>query len=50
MGYSSLIKRLNVLSIYNKNSNPEISKMVKRDMNTVRKLAGRTSRKSASRK
>ena len=50
MGYSSLIKRLNVLSIYNKNSNPEISTMVKRDMATVRKLAGRTSHKAGSRK
>jgi hypothetical protein len=35
---STLIKKLNVLSIYNKNVNPALSKSVKGDMAYVRKL------------
>ena len=38
LGYSTLIKKLNVLSIYNKNKNPKLSAKVKRDMKYVRKL------------
>ena len=35
--YSELIKRLNVLYIYNKNRHPSISKRVKRDINYIQK-------------
>ncbi len=35
--YSTIIKRLNVLSIYNKNRNPEISKKVKSDISFIQK-------------
>ncbi len=38
IGYSTLIKKLNVLSIYNKNVNPDLSASVKSDMAYVRKL------------
>jgi hypothetical protein len=38
VGYSTLIKKLNVLSIYNKNVNPKLSASVKGDMKYVRKL------------
>jgi hypothetical protein len=38
-GSSTLIKKLNVLSIYNKNVNPKLSKSVKSDMAYVRKLS-----------
>jgi hypothetical protein len=35
--YSTIIKRLNVLSIYNKNRYPEISKKVKSDISFIQK-------------
>ena len=35
--YSSIIKRLNILSIYNKNRYPEISKKVKSDISFIQK-------------
>jgi adenylate kinase/ribonuclease R len=35
--YSTIIKRLNVLSIYNKNRYPEISKKVKSDISYIQK-------------
>ena len=34
-GYSTTIKRLNVLAIYNKNQHPEIAKTVKQDIKYV---------------
>ena len=37
MPYNKLIKRLNVLSIYNKNRHPEISQKIKRDISFLRK-------------
>ena len=37
MPYDKLIKRLNVLSIYNKNRHPEISQKIKRDISFLRK-------------
>jgi hypothetical protein len=35
--YSTIIKRLNVLAIYNKNRYPETSSKIKRDMNYLQK-------------
>ena len=50
--YSEVVKRLNVLSIYNKNRHPEISKRVIRDMRYIQKSTKRksTKRKSMKRK
>jgi hypothetical protein len=50
--YSEVVKRLNVLSIYNKNRHPEISKRVIRDMRYIQKSTKRksTKRKSSKRK
>ena len=50
--YSEVVKRLNVLSIYNKNKHPEISKRVIRDMRYIQKSTKRksTKRKSTKRK
>lgn len=36
-GYSTIIKRLNVIGIYNKNRYPEITKKVRSDMAYLRK-------------
>jgi hypothetical protein len=40
-GYSSLIKKLNVLVVYNKNAHPDIAKVAHGDMMYVAKLDGR---------
>ena len=37
-GYSTLIKRLNILTVYNKYKNPEIVDIVQKDMDFVRKI------------
>ena len=44
--YSTIIKRLNVLSIYNKNRYPEISKKVKSDISFIQKNFYNLSKKS----
>ena len=46
--YSEVVKRLNVLSIYNKNRHPEISKRVIRDMRYIQKSTKRKSTKRRS--
>jgi hypothetical protein len=38
MPYDKLIKRLNVLSIYNINRNPEISQKINRDIKFIQKI------------
>ena len=38
-GFSSTIKKLNVLNVYNKYKNPKVSKTAVKDMNYVRKLS-----------
>ena len=48
--YSEVVKRLNVLSIYNKNKHPEISKRVIRDMRYIQKSTKRKSTKRRSTK
>ena len=48
--YSEVVKRLNVLSIYNKNRHPEISKRVIRDMRYIQKTSKRKSTKRRSMK
>jgi hypothetical protein len=48
--YSEVVKRLNVLSIYNKNKHPEISKRVIRDMRYIQKSTKRRSTKRRSTK
>ena len=48
--YSEVVKRLNVLSIYNKNRHPEISKRVIRDMRYIQKSSKRKSTKRKSTK
>ena len=48
--YSEVVKRLNVLSIYNKNKHPEISKRVIRDMRYIQKSTKRRSTKRKSTK
>lgn len=48
--YSEVVKRLNVLSIYNKNRHPEISKRVIRDMRYIQKSTKRKSTKRRSTK
>lgn len=40
-GYSSLIKKLNVLVVYNKNAHPDIAQTAHSDMMYVAKLDGR---------
>jgi hypothetical protein len=47
--YSEVVKRLNVLSIYNKNRHPEISKRVIRDMRYIQKTQS-TKRRSTKRR
>ncbi len=37
-GYSTLIKRLNILAVYNKYKHPDIAELVHKDMEYVRKL------------
>lgn len=37
-GYSTLIKRLNILAVYNKYKHPDIVEIVHKDMEYVRKL------------
>ncbi len=37
-GYSKLIKRLNILSVYNKYKHPKIAEIAQHDMNYVRKI------------
>jgi hypothetical protein len=37
-GYSTLIKRLNILAVYNKYKHPEIVDIVQKDMDFIRKL------------
>ena len=46
--YSELVKRLNVLAIYNKNRNPELSKRVQMDMHYIQRHEGM--KKSITRK
>jgi hypothetical protein len=36
-GYATIIRRLNVLSIYNKNRNPKMSEKIKRDISYLQK-------------
>ena len=52
-GYSTLIKRLNILAVYNKYKNPEIVDIVQKDMDFVRKMdepkSGKTRTRSRSR-
>jgi hypothetical protein len=38
-GFSSTIKKLNVLNVYNKTRNPKVSKTAIKDMNYIRKLS-----------
>jgi hypothetical protein len=40
-GYSSLIKKLNILVVYNKNAHPDISSIAHSDMMFVEQLANR---------
>ena len=37
-GYSKLIKRLNILAVYNKYKHPEIEDIAQKDMDYVRKI------------
>jgi len=36
-GYATVIRRLNVLSIYNKNRNPKMSEKIRRDISYLQK-------------
>lgn len=46
-GFSSTIKKLNVLNVYNKNKNPKVLKIVLKDMNYVRKLSHHKTKKNS---
>jgi hypothetical protein len=46
-GFSSTIKKLNVLNVYNKNRNPIVSKIALKDMNYVRKLSHHKTKKNS---
>ena len=43
-GFSSTIKKLNVLNVYNKYKNPKLSHLVQKDMNYVRKFSNNNKR------